>query len=44
METKLTDMQIQLKKLKEDFIPKRIERAIETMKEQIRMTQMKTNM
>ena len=42
-ETKFSELQKAVKKLKEEFIPKRIERAIETLEEKIKLGQVKTN-
>lgn len=41
-ETKFTEMQKTIKKLREEFIPKRIERAIENLQEKIKLGQMKS--
>jgi len=43
-ETKLAEMQKIIKKLKEEFIPKRIERAIETLEEKIKLGLVKANL
>jgi hypothetical protein len=37
IETKFAELQKTVKKLKEEFIPKRIERAIETLEEKIKL-------
>jgi hypothetical protein len=37
-----TDLQKQVKKLKEEFIPKRIERAIETLEDKLKLQNVQT--
>lgn len=37
-----TDLQKQMKKLKEEFIPKRIERAIETLEDKLKLQNVQT--
>jgi polyhydroxyalkanoate synthesis regulator phasin len=37
-----TDLQKQIKKLKEEFIPKRIERAIETLEDKLKLQNVQT--